>query len=83
MKSEPDLKLGLIGDHIARSRAPMLHKLAGAQNGLQVQYDLLVPKELAQDFDTVFDRCAAGGYRCTSGPSYRQSSCFWWFHTSL
>ena len=32
----PDLRLGLIGDNIARSRSPLLHRLAGAQNGMVV-----------------------------------------------
>jgi shikimate dehydrogenase len=59
----PDLKLGLIGDNITRSRAPVLHRLAGAQNGLVVQYDRLIPKDMGEDFDTVFDRCTERGYR--------------------
>ena len=58
-----DLHLGLIGDNIARSRAPRLHQLAGQQTGLDVTYDRLVPKTLGQDFDAVFDACATGGYR--------------------
>lgn len=58
-----DLTLGLIGDNIARSRSPLLHRLAGAQNGLRVRYDRLVPPELGQDFATVLGACAAGGYR--------------------
>ena len=59
----PGLRLGLIGDNIARSRAPLLHRLAGQQNGMSVQYDRLVPAEMGQAFDTVFDRCADLGYR--------------------
>ena len=58
-----DLKLGLIGDNIARSRAPLLHRLAGEQNGMVVQYDRLVPRDLGEDFDTVFARCPERGYR--------------------
>ena len=58
-----DLKLGLIGDNILRSRAPVLHRLAGAQHGLAVQYDRLIPKDMGEDFDTVFDKCAERGYR--------------------
>ncbi|MBY6116699.1 shikimate dehydrogenase [Mameliella alba] len=61
--TKPDLKLGLIGDNIARSRAPSLHRLAGAQNGLAVQYDRLIPHEMGEPFDMVFDRCAERGYR--------------------
>ncbi len=63
MSNAPDLKLGLIGDNIARSRSPMLHELAGIQNGLTVQYDRLIPKDMGEDFDTVFERCASRGYR--------------------
>jgi shikimate dehydrogenase len=58
-----DLKLGLIGDNIARSRSPLLHRLAGAQNGQSVQYDRLIPRDMNEDFDTVFDHCAELGYR--------------------
>jgi shikimate dehydrogenase len=58
-----DLTLGLIGDNIAHSRSPLLHRLAGAQNGLRVRYDRLVPRDLGQDFAAVFARCAPGGYR--------------------
>lgn len=58
-----DLILGLIGDNIARSRSPLLHRLAGAQNGLRVRYDRLVPRDLGRDFAAVFAACAAGGYR--------------------
>ncbi len=58
-----DLMLGLIGDNIARSRSPLLHRLAGAQTGLRVRYDRLVPRDLGQDFATVFAGCAAGGHR--------------------
>lgn len=63
MSDAPDLKLGLIGDNIAKSRAPVLHRLAGIQNGLKVQYDRLVPKEMREEFDTLFDACAGRGYR--------------------
>lgn len=63
MSDRPDLKLGLIGDNIVRSRAPALHRLAGEQNGIAVQYDRLIPKDLGEDFDTVFDNCAGHGYR--------------------
>ncbi|WP_347312801.1 shikimate dehydrogenase family protein [Defluviimonas sp. SAOS-178_SWC] len=59
----PDLRLGLIGDNIARSRSPLLHRLAGAQNGMAVTYDSLIPRDLGQDFDAVFATCASAGYR--------------------
>ncbi len=58
-----DLKLGLIGDNIAQSRAPLLHRLAGRQHGVAVTYDRLVPKALGQDFDAVFEACPCQGYR--------------------
>ena len=58
-----NLKRGLIGDNIARSRAPVLHRLAGGQNGMVVQYDRLVPHDMGEDFDTVFERCVGRGYR--------------------
>lgn len=58
-----DLKVGLIGDNIAHSRAPLLHRLAGAQNHICVQYDRLVPAELGEAFDSLFDACGPRGYR--------------------
>ena len=57
------IKLGLIGDNIARSRAPVLHGLAGDQNGVAVTYDRLVPKDRGETFDQVFAACKAEGYR--------------------
>ena len=62
-KAAPVLQLGLIGDNIARSRSPLLHRLAGAQNGLSVRYDRLVPRDIGMGFDAVFARCAEGGFR--------------------
>jgi shikimate dehydrogenase len=59
MTMTPDLHLGLIGDNIAASRSPLLHVLAGRQNGLRVRYDRLVPPDLALPFDSVFDKAAA------------------------
>lgn len=58
-----DLLLGLIGDNIARSRAPLLHRLAGRMTGLDVRYDRLIPAMLGRNFDEVFDICAADGFR--------------------
>lgn len=57
------LKLGLIGDNIAASKAPLLHRLAGGLCGLEVRYDRLVPRERGGDFAAAFAHCAAGGYR--------------------
>ena len=59
----PHLKLGLIGDNIKASRAPDLHRLAGEQCGLDVQYDRLVPSEMDEPFEVLFANCAARGYR--------------------
>ena len=58
-----DLKLGLIGDNIARSQAPRLHRLAGALCGIDVTYDRLIPRDMELDFDAVFERCANERYR--------------------
>jgi shikimate dehydrogenase len=57
------IRLGLIGDNIAKSQSPRLHRLAGAQNGQRVTYDPLVPAELGMEFDAVFAHVAATGYR--------------------
>lgn len=57
------IRLGLIGDNIAKSQSPRLHRLAGAQNGRRVTYDQLVPAELGKDFDALFADVAAAGYR--------------------
>jgi len=59
----PVIRLGLIGDNIAASRAPELHRAAGALCGIEIRYDLLVPKALQLDFDAVFDRAYGKGYR--------------------
>jgi shikimate dehydrogenase len=58
-----DLRLGLIGDNIAQSKAPLLHETAGRLDGLAVRYDRLVPREQDLDFGALFARCAAEGYR--------------------
>ena len=58
-----EVRLGLIGDNIADSQAPRLHRLAGELRGIAVRYDLLVPAEAGLGFDALFDRCAVGRYR--------------------
>jgi shikimate dehydrogenase len=63
MTDARSLRLGLIGDNITQSQAPRLHRLAGAQHGITVTYDRLVPKDLGQSFDQVFARCQSNGYR--------------------
>jgi shikimate dehydrogenase len=57
------IRLGLIGDNIATSRAPELHRVRGKLSGLAVTYDLLVPRDLNLDFDGAFDRAQKEGYR--------------------
>ncbi|MDZ4136997.1 MAG: shikimate dehydrogenase [Paracoccaceae bacterium] len=57
------IRLGLIGDNIAQSQAPRLHRLAGAQNAQSVTYDRLVPRDMDLEFDALFDHVAASGYR--------------------
>lgn len=57
------VRLGLIGDNIARSRSPDLHRLAGKLCGIDVSYDLFVPRDMGGDFDAVFDACGASGVR--------------------
>lgn len=59
----PDLQLGLIGDNIAASRSPLLHVLAGRQNGLRVAYDRLVPTAMVLNFEAVFDHARQNGFR--------------------
>lgn len=59
---ETDLKLGLIGDNIAQSSAPRLHKAAGRQNDKAVEYRRLVPRALGQSFDELFQSCATSGF---------------------
>lgn len=57
------VRLGLIGDNIALSRSPDLHRLAGKLCGLDVSYELFVPRDMGGDFDAVFDACRASGVR--------------------
>lgn len=60
-QTPPDLRLGLIGDNIKASRSPLLHRLAGRQNGMVVSYELLIPREIGAEFDALFAACAEGG----------------------
>jgi shikimate dehydrogenase len=59
----PDLLLGLIGDNIARSKAPLLHRLAGDLCGLEVRYVRLIPSDMDKEFDEVFAYCVEKDYR--------------------
>lgn len=56
------IRLGLIGDNIASSKSPLFHVLAGQQTGLDVTYDRLIPPELGQSFEQVFDGAQTQGY---------------------
>ncbi len=57
------IRLGLIGDNIARSQSPRLHELAGRLTGLTVRYDRLIPRDIGRDFETVFADARDAGYR--------------------
>jgi shikimate dehydrogenase len=57
------IRLGLIGDNIAASRAPDLHQAAARICGIDVQYERLVPRELGLTFDGVVDRAEQDGLR--------------------
>ncbi len=59
----PAIRLGLIGDNIAESKAPDLHRAAGRLCGLDLTYELLVPRDLSLEFDAVFDRARDQGFR--------------------
>ena len=49
------MKLGLIGDNIASSSAPTLHKMAAAQYGFDLSYELIIPPKRGFDFDRALD----------------------------
>ena len=59
----PTIRLGLVGDNIAESRAGDLHRAAGRLCGLDVTYELLVPRDLSLEFDAVFARARDHGFR--------------------
>lgn len=63
MRATELIRLGLIGDNIKPSRSPHLHRLAGQLCGLNLRYNLLIPKEMGMDCDRVLAHCAAVGYR--------------------
>ena len=58
-----EVKLGLIGDNITRSKSPRLHRTAGQLTGLGVTYDRLIPKDMNLTFDEVFEQARTSGYR--------------------
>lgn len=57
------VKLGLIGDNIARSKSPRLHRTAGALTGLDVTYDRLIPADMGLTFDEAFAQARDSGFR--------------------
>ncbi|MFQ5623638.1 MAG: shikimate dehydrogenase family protein [Paracoccaceae bacterium] len=59
----PAIRLGLIGNDIRGSRAPALHRLFGESTGLEVSYDLFVPRALGLSFDQAFAHCRDIGLR--------------------
>jgi shikimate dehydrogenase len=57
------IRLGLVGDNIAASRAPDLHHAAARLCGIDVAYERLVPRDLGLTFDEVVARAKADGLR--------------------
>ncbi len=57
------IQLGLIGDNIARSKSPRLHRTAGRLTGRDVSYDRLIPAEMGKSFDEVFEEARTSGFR--------------------
>ena len=57
------IRLGLIGDNIAASRAPDLHHAAASICGIDVKYERLVPRDLGLTFDDVVERAKQDGFR--------------------
>jgi len=59
-----EIKLGLIGVGIGKSRAPELHRLAGRLCELAVTYDLIEPPVgVPYAFDEALQACRGQGYR--------------------
>ena len=56
------VRLGLIGDNIEQSKSPLLHRTAGELAGLDVTYDLLIPKDMGLSFDEVFAQARVSGF---------------------
>src|SRR6185503_8465895 len=57
------IRLGLIGDNIAASRAPDLHHAAARMCRIDVKYERLVPRDLGLTFDDVVERTKQDGFR--------------------
>lgn len=61
--SPSPIRLGLIGDNIAASSSPALHRIAGELTGLSVTYDLLRPADLGKSFEELLAWAERDGYR--------------------
>lgn len=57
------IRLGLVGDNIAASRAPDLHHAAAQICGIPVAYERLVPRELGLTFDMLIGQAKEQGLR--------------------
>ncbi len=57
------VRIGLIGDNIAASRAPELHLAAARLCGIELSYERLVPRDMGMTFEQVFDHARERGYR--------------------
>lgn len=57
------LKLGLIGDNIAESRSPALHRACARVAGVELTYERLIPRAMGRTFDGVFDGAERDGFR--------------------
>lgn len=58
------IQLGLIGNSIAQSRAPALHRLLGQTHGIKVEYELHDPMNASPDaFASMLQRLRDEGYR--------------------
>lgn len=61
------IKLGLVGEGIAKSQSPDLHERLGASLGEPVRYDLVDSRGVADfDFPSAIKRLCAEGYRGTN-----------------
>jgi shikimate dehydrogenase len=57
------IHLGLIGDNIAASGAPDLHRAAAKLCGINIDYQKLVPSDLGLDFEAVVEQSRSRGFR--------------------
>ncbi len=56
------IRLGLIGDNIAASRAPDLHRYCGHLLSLDVRYDLQIPAREGRSFDAILEEDRLSGF---------------------